>query len=139
MTKGRKVVGKFTEEMVRKVRLLDESVKGTTHYNKYYCMGEFKYDKKNWKFTGWYLPTRTGDLVKIGDNLYLYTTPYRWNDHIVTDRWLLCDGVRKALGLETEEDIELFGIFGFQDVPEKTDSFKPNCLHELLRGFEANL
>ena len=100
MNKGRKVVGKFTAEMVRKVADLNANMVGTSEWYKYHCLCEKKRNNGKWFFIGWYTPDGEGDLVRIGDKLYVYRPSYEWCDDIISSRYQLSDNVIEALGLE---------------------------------------
>ena len=61
----------FTEEMINKIKEANESVSGTSVYNKYYLCMESKNENGRWSYVGWTIPHITGYFKTIKEkNLY---------------------------------------------------------------------
>lgn len=95
----------ITAEEIKKINDLNESVKGTPEYNKYYMYTEFKYKKNDkwtcWTFSGFvnYVPGRNLTVKKIKDKVYLVTDTYTvYGDDIMT-RYAVPNTLKEVLGL----------------------------------------
>lgn len=82
----------FTKEMLDKLSVANESVKGTRNYQKYYMSITAKSEKTGkWFHTGYYIPFTTGTFRKSKDNLYIIT--------VSGDRYEVTDEVKKLLDI----------------------------------------
>lgn len=64
----------FTEEMLNKIKKANESVSGTSDYNKYYLCMEAKSENGRWFYVGWAIPHTTGYFKTIKEKLYVICT-----------------------------------------------------------------
>lgn len=73
------------------IRQANETVKGTSKYNKYYMMKEDKINGK-WIFMGWYSPhEETANIKQVKDTIYLMVSP--------ETRYTLTDSIKELLNI----------------------------------------
>ena len=95
----------ITNEEIEKIIALNDSVRGTSEYAKYYMYSESKYlnDGKwsNWCAGGWANKIFVNKLTvkKVRDKIYLVSEPYKICNHTYMDRYEVTDTIKEVLGL----------------------------------------
>lgn len=95
----------ITADEIKKINELNNSVKGTPEYNKYYMYKEFKYKKNDkwtcWNFSGFvnHIPRRTFTVKKVKDKVYLVVDVYMELGDDTMERYAVPNTLREVLGL----------------------------------------
>ena len=95
----------LTTEEIKKINDLNNSVKGTTEYAKYYMTQEFKY-KKDGKWTRWIYSGHINHIYRknlfvkyVKDKIYLVTETFTELGEDTVDRYEVTDAIKEVLGL----------------------------------------
>lgn len=95
----------LTAEEIKKINDLNNSVKGTTEYTKYYMPQEFKY-RKDGKWTRWIFAGHINHIYRknlfvktIKDKIYLVTETFTELGEDTVDRYEVTDAIKEVLGL----------------------------------------
>lgn len=84
----------FTSEMLGRLNKANETVKGTSNYNKFSMPMDFL-DGKKWKFAMWGTPCMVGVIKTVKGKMYIITT----DSYGYSTRYTVTDEVRELLEL----------------------------------------